>query len=226
MKWVNMMMPEGVKVDKETGVESLVEVTVDRDECNRPNTTLEGLAGLPPAFEEDGTVTAGNASQLSDGASMTLLMSADRAAQLGMTVACVDDWPVGEKGRAFGGTCLNVGCIPSKALLDSSEYYHLAKNSFAEHGIKTGKLGLDLAAMMARKDKVVADLTNNVRQLLERNHIDIIEGKARLAGADRVEVSGNGKKAKQGVKKKHGDADVNPFAEQKPLQQGAGGFSF
>ncbi len=73
-----------LKVDKETGEESRVEVTVDRDECNRPNTTLEGLAGLPPAFEEDGTVTAGNASQLSDGASMTLLMSAERAAQLGI----------------------------------------------------------------------------------------------------------------------------------------------
>jgi len=73
-----------LKVDKETGAESHVEATVDRDECNRPNTTLEGLAGLPPAFEEDGTVTAGNASQLSDGASMTLLMSAERAAELGL----------------------------------------------------------------------------------------------------------------------------------------------
>ena len=73
-----------LKVDKETGDESRVEVTVDKDECNRPNTTIEGLAGLPPAFEEDGTVTAGNASQLSDGASMTLLMSAERAAQLGV----------------------------------------------------------------------------------------------------------------------------------------------
>jgi acetyl-CoA acyltransferase len=73
-----------LKVDKETGAESRVEVLVDRDECNRPNTTLEALAGLPPAFEEDGTVTAGNASQLSDGASMTLLMSAERAAQLGL----------------------------------------------------------------------------------------------------------------------------------------------
>lgn len=72
------------KVDKETGEESLVDVTVDRDECNRPNTTLEGLASLPPAFEDDGSVTAGNASQLSDGASMTLLMSAKRAEQLGL----------------------------------------------------------------------------------------------------------------------------------------------
>ncbi len=72
------------KVDKETGEESLVDVVVDRDECNRPGTTMEGLAGLKPAFEEDGTVTAGNASQLSDGASMTLLMSSERAAQLGL----------------------------------------------------------------------------------------------------------------------------------------------
>ena len=73
-----------LKVDKQTGEQSKVDVVVERDECNRPTTTLEGLAGLPPAFEEDGTVTAGNASQLSDGASMTLLMSAERAGQLGV----------------------------------------------------------------------------------------------------------------------------------------------
>jgi acetyl-CoA acyltransferase len=73
-----------LKVDKETGTESRVEVIVDKDECNRPSTTLEGLSALSPVFEEDGTVTAGNASQLSDGASMTLLMSAERAAQLGL----------------------------------------------------------------------------------------------------------------------------------------------
>ncbi len=73
-----------LKVDKQTGDETREVVVVDRDECNRPNTTIEGLASLPPAFEEDGTVTAGNASQLSDGASMTLLMSAERAGQLGL----------------------------------------------------------------------------------------------------------------------------------------------
>jgi dihydrolipoamide dehydrogenase len=118
-------------------------------------------------------------------------MAAVHAAQLDLRVACV------EKAPRLGGVCLNVGCIPSKALLDSSEYYHLAKNSFADHGIKTGKVNLDLATMMARKDEVVADLTKNVRQLLERNNIDIIEGKARLAGADRIEVSVDGKKTKQ-----------------------------
>ena len=71
------------KVNKETGEETLVDVVVDRDDCNRPGTTMEGLAGLKPVFAEDGSVTAGNSSQLSDGASMTLLMSADRAEQLG-----------------------------------------------------------------------------------------------------------------------------------------------
>ncbi len=72
------------KVDRETGEESSLDVVVDRDECNRPDTTPEGLASLRPAFEEDGSVTAGNASQLSDGASMTLLMSAERASKLGV----------------------------------------------------------------------------------------------------------------------------------------------
>ena len=71
-------------IDKESGEQNKVDVMVERDECNRPGTTVEGLAGLKPAFEEDGTVTAGNASQLSDGASMTLLMSAERAEQLGL----------------------------------------------------------------------------------------------------------------------------------------------
>lgn len=78
------MEVEMLKVDKETKEESHETVLVDRDECNRPTTTMEGLSGLPPAFEEDGTVTAGNASQLSDGASMTLLMAAERAEQLGI----------------------------------------------------------------------------------------------------------------------------------------------
>lgn len=73
-----------LKVDKETGETSEEQIIVDRDECNRPNTTMEGLSGLAPTFEEGGTVTAGNASQLSDGASMTLLMSTDRATQLGI----------------------------------------------------------------------------------------------------------------------------------------------
>ena len=76
-------------------------------------------------------------------------VAAVRAAQLRMKVVSI------EKEARLGGVCLNVGCIPSKALLDSSEFFHLAKDRFAEHGIKTGRVTLDLPAMMARKDKVV-----------------------------------------------------------------------
>ena len=97
-------------------------------------------------------------------------VAAVRAAQLGLKTACV------EKSSRLGGVCLNVGCIPSKALLDSSEYYHLAKDHFAEHGIKTGKVGLDLATMMARKDNVVGELTANVRKLLEGHGIAVLHG--------------------------------------------------
>ena len=110
-------------------------------------------------------------------------VAAVRAAQLGMKVVCV------EKEPRLGGVCLNVGCIPSKALLDSSEYFLMAKEQFAAHGIKTGRVSLDLTTMMARKEQVVQDLTENVRRLLQGNKIEIIHGTARLTGADRVEVN-------------------------------------
>jgi len=110
-------------------------------------------------------------------------VAAVRAAQLGMKTACI------EKNERLGGVCLNVGCIPSKALLDSSEYYHLAKDRFAEHGIKTGRVSLDLGRMMARKEKVVKELTDNVRQLLEGHKITIIQGAAQLTGPDQVTVT-------------------------------------
>jgi dihydrolipoamide dehydrogenase len=112
-------------------------------------------------------------------------VAAVRAAQLGLHVACI------EKESRLGGVCLNVGCIPSKALLDSSEYFHLAKKRFAEHGIKTGRVSLDLGAMMDRKQKVVHELTENVRKLLEGNKVEIIHGTGRLAGTDQVTVESN-----------------------------------
>ncbi|MEJ2728875.1 MAG: dihydrolipoyl dehydrogenase [Deltaproteobacteria bacterium] len=119
-------------------------------------------------------------------------VAAVRAAQLGLHVACI------EKESRLGGVCLNVGCIPSKALLDSSEYFYLAKERFAEHGIKTGRVGLDLEAMMDRKQKVVHELTENVRKLLEGNKVEIIHGTGRLAGADQVTVeSGSGASKKR-----------------------------
>lgn len=117
-------------------------------------------------------------------------VAAVRAAQLGLKTACI------EKSRTLGGVCLNVGCIPSKALLDSSEYYHLAKDHFAEHGVKTGRLSVDLATMMARKDKVVTELTGNVRKLLEGNRVEVIHGTARLVEKDRVEVASKSGKSR------------------------------
>jgi dihydrolipoamide dehydrogenase len=110
-------------------------------------------------------------------------VAAIRAAQLGMRVACV------EKGRTLGGTCLNVGCIPSKALLDSSEQYHNARNGLAAHGVKVGGVELDLAVMMARKEKVVKVLTQGVAGLFRKNKVERFSGTARFTGSDTVEVS-------------------------------------
>ncbi|SHF22473.1 dihydrolipoamide dehydrogenase [Desulfacinum infernum DSM 9756] len=105
-----------------------------------------------------------------------------RAAQLGMRVACV------EKNARLGGVCLNVGCIPSKALLDSSEHYATARHRLSEHGVRVSGVELDLAAMMARKDQVVAELTENVRKLLERHKVTILAGTGRLLGPGKVRV--------------------------------------
>ncbi len=104
-----------------------------------------------------------------------------RAAQLGFSVACV------EKRGALGGTCLNVGCIPSKALLDSSEKYEEATHHFADHGIKT-KVELDLKTMMARKDKVVVDLTKGIEGLFKKNKVTYITGAGQITKAGEVTV--------------------------------------
>ena len=109
-------------------------------------------------------------------------VAAIRAAQLGMKVACV------EKGRTLGGTCLNVGCIPSKAMLDSSELFHLAKERFKKHGIQVEGMSLDLAAMLARKDEVVKGLTDGVRYLFRKNKIEPVFGTARVSSPNSVHV--------------------------------------
>jgi dihydrolipoamide dehydrogenase len=112
-------------------------------------------------------------------------VAAIRAAQLGMKVACV------EKSRTLGGTCLNVGCIPSKAMLDSSELFHLARERFKKHGIAFDGLTLDLSAMLARKDKVVKDLTDGVRHLFRKNRIEVFRGSARVSSPEGVDVALN-----------------------------------
>ena len=102
-----------------------------------------------------------------------------------MKVACI------EKSRTLGGTCLNVGCIPSKAMLDSSELFHLAKERFKRHGITCTGLTLDLSAMLARKDKVVKELTDGVRHLFRKNRIEVFSGTARLTSPQSVQVALN-----------------------------------
>jgi dihydrolipoamide dehydrogenase len=109
-------------------------------------------------------------------------VAAIRAAQLGMRVAVV------EKDATLGGTCLNVGCIPSKALLDSSELYHQAATGLGVHGVQVGGVTLDLPAMMARKDKVVKLGTSGLASLFKKNKIDWVKGTARFSDARRIVV--------------------------------------
>jgi len=111
-------------------------------------------------------------------------VAAIRAAQLGLKTACI------EKEALLGGTCLRVGCIPSKALLESSELYHEARTKFSIHGIKLQTVELDLAAMLKRKYQVVLNLTKGVEGLLKKNNVTRVHGQARLAGPGKVEVDG------------------------------------
>src|SRR5471032_473519 len=96
-------------------------------------------------------------------------VAAIRAAQLGFSVACVDAWKNAKGGAALGGTCTNVGCIPSKALLQSSEHFEHAGLHFAEHGIEVKGLGLNLKQMQARKEKVVRQNNEGILYLFKKN---------------------------------------------------------
>jgi len=119
-------------------------------------------------------------------------VAAIRAAQLGLKVACV------EKGGTLGGTCLNVGCIPSKALLESTQKYHECQSAMQVHGISLKEISFDLAAMMARKQKVVTTLTGGVEYLFKKNRIVRFSGSARLLKNLRVEVTGEQTETVQG----------------------------
>lgn len=116
-------------------------------------------------------------------------IGAVRGAQLGLKVAIV------EKDSTLGGTCLNVGCIPSKALLESSEQFEAAKKHLADHGIKIPEVSLDLPTMMGRKDKIVKDLTKGVAYLMRKNKVSVFEGLGSIVNSTTVEV-----KAKDGSK--------------------------
>jgi len=121
-------------------------------------------------------------------------VAAIRAAQLGFNTACIDDWTDADGKAAPGGTCLNVGCIPSKALLDSSEKFAQASHEFETHGISTGKLSVDVKKMVARKDAIVKQLTGGVAGLFKANKITSILGRGKLLANKVVEVTDNGGK--------------------------------
>src|SRR5690606_35972568 len=108
--------------------------------------------------------------------------------QLGMRVACV------EKSGALGGTCLNVGCIPSKALLNSSHKYEEAVKHFAQHGVKVKGVEVDLAAMMKNKNDIVSNLTKGIEGLFKKNKVTYLKGTGKIIAAGKVEVTPEGGK--------------------------------
>ncbi len=111
-------------------------------------------------------------------------VAAIRAAQLGFATACIDDWTREGGKPALGGTCTNVGCIPSKALLQSSENYALAGHAFAEHGIDIDGLSIDVAKMLARKNKVVGANNDGIAYLFRKNKVTFVHGRGTFAGKD------------------------------------------
>ncbi|MBK8073939.1 MAG: dihydrolipoyl dehydrogenase [Ramlibacter sp.] len=121
-------------------------------------------------------------------------IAAIRAAQLGFNVACVDEWKNDKGGPAPGGTCTNVGCIPSKALLQSSEHFEHAGKHFAEHGIEVKGLGLDLGKMVARKDAVVKQNNDGILYLFKKNKVSFFHGRGSFVkavdGGHEIKVSG------------------------------------
>ncbi|MEO5699586.1 MAG: dihydrolipoyl dehydrogenase [Casimicrobiaceae bacterium] len=109
-------------------------------------------------------------------------IAAIRAAQLGFRAACIDDWSTADGKPAPGGTCTNVGCIPSKALLQSSEHFEHAGHGFAEHGIEIKGLGIDLGRMLARKDKVVSQNNQGILYLFKKNKVTFFHGRGAFRG--------------------------------------------
>lgn len=110
-------------------------------------------------------------------------IAAIRAAQLGFNVACVDEWKNGKGGPAPGGTCTNVGCIPSKALLQSSEHVEQAQHHFADHGISVGEVSVDLAKMIGRKDTVVKQNNDGILYLFKKNKVTFFHGRGSFVSA-------------------------------------------
>jgi len=118
-------------------------------------------------------------------------VAAIKVAQLGMSVACVEQWLDDKGGIRLGGTCLNVGCIPSKALLDSSHKFAEARDHFDVHGISVGEATIDVPAMLARKDKIVDQLTGGISGLFKHNGVTAVSGTGKVLAGTKVEVTDN-----------------------------------
>jgi len=116
-------------------------------------------------------------------------VAAIRAAQLGLKTACIDKWLNKEGKGVFGGTCLNVGCIPSKALLDSSHKYEEAKDHYDIHGITASDVNIDVSKMLARKEQIVKNLTQGVAGLFQSNGVTPLEGFGKLLAGKKVEFT-------------------------------------
>ena len=116
-------------------------------------------------------------------------IAAIRAAQHGLTAACIDEWQNRDGKNAFGGTCLNAGCIPSKALLESSELYHRAQHEFKKHGIQTGEVAMDIAAMQKRRASIVRQLTGGIAGLFKANKVEGLVGHGKLLAGKKVEFT-------------------------------------
>jgi dihydrolipoamide dehydrogenase len=131
-------------------------------------------------------------------------IAAIRAAQLGFAVACIDEWKNDKGDPAPGGTCTNVGCIPSKALLQSSEHYEHAGHAFAEHGIEIKGLGLNLAQMLKRKDSVVKQNNDGILYLFKKNKVSFFHGRGSFvkANANGYELMVKGK-TEEAINAKH-----------------------
>src|SRR5579863_8247872 len=117
--------------------------------------------------------------------------AAIRAAQNKLSVACIDEWKNHDGSAAFGGTCLNAGCIPSKALLESSELYHRVQEEFATHGIRVTGASLDLAQMQKRKSGIVRNMTQGILALFKAAGVTALQGHGRLLGNHQVEFTAN-----------------------------------
>jgi len=118
-------------------------------------------------------------------------VAAIRAAQLGLKTACIEKWQNDEGKGVNGGTCLNVGCIPSKALLDSSYKYHEAKEDLGIHGISTKGVAMDIPAMLDRKNKIINQLTGGIAGLFKANGVTALYGKGKLLAGKKVELTAN-----------------------------------